>query len=241
MPLVATAQGRVARFRVGGLDVEPREWLVSPPSLKRRRQYYQILAAELWHQKQQSLAEGEDRSGLPLAPVRRPRSGISDWHERPYRGGPGPPLAPYRIESRVRNLLRVRSDSRSAVVYWIPAPLRNRKRGSTGPKTFAELLVLHAQGRTGTGRKGQVAGIYRDVIGLPDSRLIVAVERAIRRWRLKEKPRPLDLPKTSRADAGWLARRKPEPDRRVSTRLGAGAAEGIGTILTQRLVGLFSF
>lgn len=244
MPLIANATGRRAYFRVGGWDTEPPEWLGSPPSRRQRARYYRILASELWHQKQASLAEGEDAYGTPLAPVRRPRSGTSDWHGRPYRNGGGPPLMPYRVESRTRNLLRVRSDTRSAIVYWIPAPLPNRKRGSGGPKTFPELLILHATGRAGTGRKGQVSGIIRNVIGLPDARLIVAVETAIRRWRLGEKPRPLNLPATSRAGVGRRAARRPEPGRTVSTRLGQGARQGIaagiigsGPLLIQRIAG----
>ena len=242
MPLTATASGRVARFRVSGWDTQPPEWRSRPPSRRQRIKYYRILAAELYLQKQASLAAGEDRHGEPLAEVKRPRSGTSDWHGKPYRRGTGPPLAPYRADSRVRNLLRVRSDTRSATVYWVAAPLGGkRKPGSTGPRTFPELLVIHATGVAGTGRKGQVTGIVRDVIGLPDARLLVAVERAIRRWRLGKGPRPVDLPATSRAGATRRQARKPEPEsrRRVRTRLGRGAAGGAGPLLVQRIAGVF--
>jgi hypothetical protein len=234
-PLVATARNRTARFRVSGRDVWPPEWSARPPSRRQRIKYYRILAAELYLQKQASLAAGEDRFGDPLVDVKRPRKGTSDWHGRPYRRGSGPPLAPYRSDSRVRNLLKFKSDSRSATIYWPPIPLRNRR--PRGPQTFPELLVIHAQGR---------AGVVRDVIGLPDTRLLLAVERSVRRWRLGKGPRPPKLPNTSRAGATRRQSSRPEPDTRtrVSTRLGRGArdADSRGPWLVQRLVGgLFGF
>jgi hypothetical protein len=239
-PLVATARNRTARFRVSGRDVWPPEWNQSPPSQRQRRKYFAILAVELWHQKQASLAAGEDRHGEPLVDVKRPRKGTSDWHGRPYRQGSGPPLAPYRSDSRVRNLLRVRSDTRSATVYWVAAPLGG-KRKPGWPKTFPELLVIHANGS---------AGVIRDVIGLPDARLLLAVERAVRRWRLGKGPRPMELPPTSRLGATRRQSSRPEPDtrNRVRTTLGRGAREGIvsgvlgrGPLLVQRIAGVFGF
>ena len=241
MPLYATARNRTARFRVSGWDCQPPEWRSKSPSRRQRIKYYRILAAELYLQKQASLAAGEDRHGSPLAPVRLPRSGTSDWHGRPYRRGTGPPLAPYRADSRARNLLRVRSDSRSATIYWVAAPLGKARPG--GPRTYPELLVLHATGMAGTGRKGQVTGIVRDIVGLPDARLLLAVERAIRRWRLGKGPRPINLPATTRAGATRREARRPEPEtrRRVSTRLGRGARGGVGPLLVQRIAGAFGF
>jgi hypothetical protein len=234
MPLYATARNRTARFRVSGRDCWPPEWATRPPSTRQRRKYFAILAVELYLQKQASLAAGEDYQGDLLAEVKRPRKGTSDWHGRPYRGGSGPPLAPYRTTSRVRNLLRFKSDSRSASVYWIPAPLGGRKPGSKGPKTYPELLVIHANGS---------AGVMRNVIGLSPARLLVAVERSIRRWRLKLGPRPAELPKTSRAGATRRQANRPEPGPRgrVSTRLGRGARGGTGPLLVQRLIGAFGF
>jgi hypothetical protein len=242
MPLYATARNRTARFRVSGWDVVPPEWRSKPPSRRQRLRYFAILEVEVYQQKMASLAAGEDRHGAPLVDVRRPRSGVSDWHGRPYRRGSGPPLSPYRTESRVRNLMRSRHDSRSVTISWIPAPLRNPRPG--GPRTFPELLVLHAEGRAGNGRKGGTTGIYRDVIGLPDARLLLAVERSVRRWRLKLGPRPLELPKTSRSGATRRQAGRPEPDsrrrRRVSTRLLGGPPDRVGLI--QRIAGgVFGF
>jgi hypothetical protein len=239
-PLVATARNRTARFRVSGRDVWPPEWHRKPPSRRQRIRYFRILKSEIYNQKMASLAAGEDRYGEPLAPVRRPRGGQSDWHGKPYRRGSGPPLSPFGPQSRTRNLMRARSDSRSVVISWVPARLRKPRPG--GPKTFTEIIVLHATGRAGTGRKGQTTGVVRDIVGLPDARLLLAVERAIRRWRLGEKPRPMELPNTSREGATRRQASRPEPERRVTNRLGRGAREGRGPMLIQRLVGgLFGF
>jgi hypothetical protein len=110
------------------------------------------------------------------------------------------------------------------VVSWVPAPLG--RKGKTGRTiTFAELLVIHAN-----------AAVARDIIGLPDARLLLAVEKAIRRFRLKLPPRPMDLPPTSRAGATRRQSARPEPEaRRVSTRLGRGASGAVR--LTQRIRG----
>jgi hypothetical protein len=205
VPLVERRQGRRAYFAVGGPDVEPPEWTryappyqeIRPPSARQRRQFYQILASELWHQKQNELSQGLDARGVPLAPVKLPRKGKSDWHRRPYRKGSGPPLMPYRIDSRTRNLLRVRSNDRQAVVYWAA------KRAPGAKLTWPEILVAHAEGLV----RGAPA---RNVIGISPDGLRLATERAIKRYRIGSGPRPIDLPRTTRWDATRREARKAE-------------------------------
>lgn len=205
MPLVARKSGARAYFVVGGPDVEPPEWTraappyqeLRPPSRRDRFRFYAILASELWHQKQVELSEGLDALGVPLAPVKLPRRGTSDWHRRKYRVGKGPPLMPFLVDSRTRNLLRARSNDREAVVYWaaIKAP---------GARlTWAEIVVAHAEGRV---RGAPV----RDVIGLSAEGIAEAVTRAIRRYRTKSPPRPLDYPRTTRWNATRRQRSRPE-------------------------------
>ena len=206
MPLVERRQGRRAYFAVSGPDVEPPEWTrfappyqeIRPPSARQRRTYYAILAAELWHQKQVELSEGLDARGDALVPVKLPRKGTSDWHGRKYRKGTGPPLMPFRIDSRTRNLLRYRSNEREAVVYWAAI------RAPGSPYTWPEILVFHAE--------GLVRGApVRNVIGISPDGLLLAVDRAIKRYRIGSGPRKPELPTTSRAGARGRAAKRPEP------------------------------
>jgi hypothetical protein len=168
-----------------------------PPTDRQRRAYYAILAVELWYQKQLELSEGLDARGEPLAPVKLPRKGRSDWHRKYYRRGQGPPLMPFLTASRTRNLLRYRSNEREAVVYWaaIKAP---------GAKyTWPEILNFHAN--------GEVPGApARNVVGLSPDGVVVAVGRAIKRYRIGSGPRKAELPATSRWDATAREARRAE-------------------------------
>lgn len=206
MPLVERREGFRAYFAVGGPDVEPPEWrrvvppyqAVRPPSPRDRRRYYAILAAELWWRKQAELELGLDARGQPLAPVRLPRRGRSDWHRREYRHGTGPPLMPYRLDSRTRNLLRARSNERQAVVYWAAL------RAPDADRTWPEILIAHAE--------GLVRGApVRNVIGISPEGFRVATERAIRRYRSGSPARPIQLPVTTRWNVKGRAARRPEP------------------------------
>ena len=206
MPLVRTMSGTRASMAVYGPDVEPPEWYqaspprqtVQRPTRQQRRQYYAILAAELWYNKQRELYLGLDAEGNPLAPVKS-RRGRSPWHGRRYSRGTGPPLSPFGLTSRVRNLLRYRSDDRGAVLYWAP------RKAPGGRLTWPEILIAHAEGRV------QGAPV-RDVIGLSPDGLIKAVNAAVRRWRTGSGPRKIDLPPSSRMNATPAERRRPEPD-----------------------------
>ena len=206
MPLVERRQGRRAYFAVSGSDVEPPEWTrfappyqeIRPPSARQRRTYYAILAAELWHQKQVELSEGLDARGDALVPVKLPRKGTSDWHGRKYRKGTGPPLMPFRIDSRTRNLLRYRSNEREAVVYWAAI------RAPGSPYTWPEILVFHAEGLV----RGAPA---RNVIGISPEGLALAVERSIKRYRIGSGPRKPELPRTTRMGASKREAKRPEP------------------------------
>lgn len=88
--------------------------------------------------------EGVDRTGRPLIPwkVRRGK----------YAGRKGPTLAPFG-----RN-------SRSVTTFYAD------RRGTTITAGFrgnrVEILAYHAAGKAGTGRKGQVTGIVRDIMGV---------------------------------------------------------------------------
>lgn len=87
---------------------------------------------------------GRDANGRALVPWRVRRG--------KYRGATGPTLAPFGLLSR---------SIRSFYAEWRGQVLA---AGFRGPGV--EILAYHALGRAGTGRKGQVTGIVRDVLGV---------------------------------------------------------------------------
>lgn len=87
---------------------------------------------------------GVDRTGRPLRPHKK-RTGF-------YAGASGPTMAPFRRGSR--SIATFFADRRGSTVV---AGFRGRG---------VEILAYHAAGKAGTGKKGQVTGIVRDVMGV---------------------------------------------------------------------------
>lgn len=87
---------------------------------------------------------GRDRTGTALRPWRVRRG--------KYAGASGPTLAPFRQASR------------SVSAFFAEWRGNRLVAGFRGPGV--EVLAYHAAGKSGTGRKGQVTGIVRDIFGV---------------------------------------------------------------------------
>jgi hypothetical protein len=176
-----------ASFEIFGADVEPTHWAWSVASAGDRRLFwvrFAVLAGTAWDAQ---IASGIGADGSPLMPVRRrgtlPRPGTAasrKWDGK-LKGRfkadearqDGPPLTPHRLASRARRWARAKPLADRVRFYWV---------GSHKGKKWGAIMAWHSLGMAGTGKKGQVTGRVRDIVGIADKFLEPAVARARKEW-----------------------------------------------------------
>lgn len=104
----------------------------------------------IWEGNRLDRLQGVDARGKKLPRV-KPRTGR-------YAGATGEPMVPFNEASRA--IAAFYTDDRVQGEGFIVSA------GFRGPGV--EILAYHAEGRAGTGRKGQVTGIVRDVFGVSE-------------------------------------------------------------------------
>jgi hypothetical protein len=176
-----------ASFEIFGADVEPTHWAWSVASAGDRRLFwtrFAVLAGTAWDAQ---IASGIGADGSPLMPVRRrgtlPRPGTAasrKWDGK-LKGRfkadearqDGPPLTPHRLASRARRWARAKPLADRVKFYWV---------GSHKGKKWGAIMAWHSLGMAGTGKKGQVTGRVRDIVGIADKFLAPAIVRGRKEW-----------------------------------------------------------
>jgi hypothetical protein len=176
-----------AYFEIFGADVEPAHWAWPVASPADRATYWTrlaVLAGTAWDAQ---IAAGIGADGAPLMAVRRrgniPKPGTSasrKWDakltgrfDRDIKRQDGPPLTPHRLASRARRWARAKPMPDRVRFYWV---------GSHKGKKWSAIMAWHSLGMAGTGKKGQVTGKVRDIVGIADKFLAPAVARARKDW-----------------------------------------------------------
>lgn len=172
------ARRQSVAFRVDYFTVEPShdpEWRRAPNSVK--REFHKQLVQHILAYKDDELAAGLDRYGVPMVALsrytiehRRSAMGPADPH--------APPLQPAHSLSRTRSLLDGRAMADHAQFYWRTDPV------SGGP--WGRILGYH---RAGGGRLPS-----RDVIGLSPQSL-ASVRMIMHAWWIARKVGPVPYEK----------------------------------------------
>jgi hypothetical protein len=175
-------------FDLFGPDLEPNGWEWEAATPAQRAEFWRLAAVRYGTAWDAQMASGLGVDGRPLRPVKprremprpdtKPGKRFTDEQAarfgRDIRRQDGPPLTPHRLASRARRWARMKPIENGVRGYWIKG---------AGKLPWGEIMGYHATGMAGTGVKGQVTGIIRDLVGLSPRFLAQARQQSVADWQ----------------------------------------------------------
>lgn len=155
-------------FRISGVEPRDAEWRKAGPEL--RREFWRAVVAIGLVVKDEELARGLDRHGVPMVPI-APYTRMHRKSAMGYADPNAPPLTPAYGPSRTRSLLAGRAGKNYAEFYW--------RFDAVMGKHWGRVLGYH---RAGAGRLPK-----RDVIGLSPASLTTVRHKAQVWWDYRKR------------------------------------------------------